>query len=177
MYTLLVAPHCRNKLFFFLADPHFRINIDAHPERESYAIGSKVMLTCSAVPFLQTCDGNFTHNLRLRYSWYSAARGGLISYGKFSNATFVEITSYHPSSADYYCWVYLVDGYRYQSNDILLGIGRITLNVKSKMCTDMNSGLIIKICFQMFFRKLITCVAPLESVSILGRALHLQLNA
>lgn len=123
---------------FYIDDPHFRVTIDAHPDRENYAIGSEVMLTCSAAPFLQIQDENFTRNLRLRYSWYSAAHGGTISYNGFSNATFIQITSSHPSSADYYCWVYLADGYREQHNDILLGIGRITLNVKGKGCTDNN---------------------------------------
>ena len=79
---------------------------------------------CSVTPLSQLFNSNFT--LPLRYSWYSTVDG---SSNSSSNNISIPITSDHPSSADYYCWVYLAKSDN-DNNKILIGIEKTTLKVK-----------------------------------------------
>ena len=89
----------------------FKVTTGAYPDEESYEIGSRVTLTCSAEPIPPIYYGNLT--LPLTYQWYSTAGSTSIST---SNSTTVILTTSHLSSTDYFCHVYI--------RSLLLGIYR-----------------------------------------------------
>ena len=109
----------------FTEQKHFSVVVDVLPDRESYELGSQVILNCSIAPSPQQYYTN--SNLPLTYQWYSTVRGGLFSSTQTVTTT---IPVYHPTSADYYCQIY--------QNGYLVGTGKKSLKVKGTTYTYLG---------------------------------------
>ena len=97
---------------------HYHINIYASPERESYDIGSRVSLNCTATPSPHKYRN---YDFPLTYYWYDLNGGHWTTSS--SHTTFTVQLQY--GSIDHvYCSIY--------RNGLLLGSGQKTLHVRSK---------------------------------------------
>ena len=89
------------------------------PAKESYEIGSQVMLNCIATPLPQKYYRNFTFPMTY-YQWSSSGEWPLNSGSLISIKTW----SYQQGVVEYYCLVYR------HRNGLLLGKGRTTLAIE-----------------------------------------------
>ena len=99
------------------------MEIHISPAQESYEIGSRVTLNCTATPSSQNYE-NFT--FPLRYQWYLS---GWLSYFTTSSTRTITVASYGQGIENYYCLIYQ---YHYGS-DLLLAQGRTTITTKGIM--------------------------------------------